>query len=673
MQPHRSWCALAAAVCLAAAWSPSVPASDTFPIAFTQSIPDGRALSDASVRLSLAAHDYREGMRVVTATFPSIEASARVVSSGFACATDPAFDHTGTQLLFSGARQSGDRLQVWHVASAGAEPSRAFQLDADCLRPRFLADRRIAFASNRDSTYEEHGGAFALSIYAAGVDRQSITRLTHNPSSEFDPVVLPDGRILFSSWQHVGNYYWPSGNVALLLTNSDGTGVFPLTGNHREPRLKRRAAFVPPDRIVFVQADETSDLGTGALVATSLNDAFAPYSTLVSARDYEVHSAAPLSDGRLVVSAKPTNRANATFALYTWSEGGLTPLYDDAQMDELMPAVGAAVPAPERRISTVDPDKAFGHLTILNVFETDRENAVPLSADTVAAVRVIEGMPLRDQHDGATPFVSVPGRDGEPLANPAGATGYIPGRILGEIPPAADGSVHMKVPADRPLRIQLIDRDGFAVMNERAWFWVRPGERRLCIGCHENRELSAYNVAPLAAKRTPTDLTEPHDWRTVTFQQDIAPILAANCALSGCHVPPTPTAMLNMSTTALAGNEEAPLSGRFHPAYVNLLTRQKNKPFSVGGRRVHPGNARQSPMLWMLYGRPLGPQYKPAPFDRPMVEAHPGPMLPETQLELIRTWIDLGAVYDDNGNGNRWNENLHHAQSDAAEKPDGTR
>jgi hypothetical protein len=212
----------------------------------------------------------------------------------------------------------------------------------------------------------------------------------------------------------------------------------------------------------------------------------------------------------------------------------------------------------------------------------------------------------------------------------------------------------LRVPADRPLRLQLIDDQGFAIRNERAWFWVRPNERRVCIGCHENRELSPDNVSPLAARRQPTDLTDPSDWQTVSFRQDIQPILRATCAVSDCHVPPRPTGGLNQSADRLNGDKDALLARRFGPAYANFLASQENKPFSVGGRRVHPGDARSSPMLWMLYGRALAPQYKPAPFERPIVTAHPGPMLPEAQLELIRKWIDLGAQYDDESAPGPW-------------------
>jgi hypothetical protein len=213
------------------------------------------------------------------------------------------------------------------------------------------------------------------------------------------------------------------------------------------------------------------------------------------------------------------------------------------------------------------------------------------------------------------------------------------------VPPAADGSVHLKVPADTPLRLQLVDGDGFARVNERAWFWVRPNERRVCIGCHEDRELSPHNVAALAAGRRPTDLTDPKKWESFSFLDDVQPILDDNCAFSGCHASPRPAAALDLVGSFPGGEPGGPSRAMFVSSYRNLLAPQDGKPLSVGGRIVHPGDARSSPLLWMLYGRPLAPQYAPAPFDRPMATAHPGPMLPESELATFRRWIDLGAVY----------------------------
>jgi hypothetical protein len=239
------------------------------------------------------------------------------------------------------------------------------------------------------------------------------------------------------------------------------------------------------------------------------------------------------------------------------------------------------------------------------------------------------------------------------MVSSSSATGYMPSRILGEVPLAADGSVYLKVPADRPLRLQLVDRRGFAIANERAWFWVRPNERRVCIGCHENRELAPSNSTPLAASRVPTDLTGSDAAMAVTYRAHIQPIVRSTCAVTECHLPPRPTAGMNLAPDELCDKDPA-LAELFGAPYANLLARQDNKPFDVGGRRVHPGDALRSPLLWMLYGRVMGPQYAPAPFDRPISESHPGPMLPEEYLATIRRWVDLGAVYDDGRGSDGW-------------------
>jgi len=49
---------------------------------------------------------------------------------------------------------------------------------------------------------------------------------------------------------------------------------------------------------------------------------------------------------------------------------------------------------------------------------------------------------------------------------------------------AADGSVAMVVPADRPLAWQSTAPDGTAVVRERYWISFQPGEIRACDGCH---------------------------------------------------------------------------------------------------------------------------------------------------------------------------------------------
>jgi hypothetical protein len=77
---------------------------------------------------------------------------------------------------------------------------------------------------------------------------------------------------------------------------------------------------------------------------------------------------------------------------------------------------------------------------------------------------------------------------------------------MGTAPVEDDGSFFVRVPADTPLRMQLLNGEGKTLRTMRRWIWVRRGTSRGCIGCHENKELAPENRVPAAILRG-----EPHD------------------------------------------------------------------------------------------------------------------------------------------------------------------
>jgi len=129
---------------------------------------------------------------------------------------------------------------------------------------------------------------------------------------------------------------------------------------------------------------------------------------------------------------------------------------------------------PMGRLSTVDPAKKTGILVCLDA-RRNGESDKPLP---VARVRILSGAP------------------GE-----AGGT-----RSLGEMPVAADGSFLVEVPADVPLGVESLAADGRVLKTLPPWFWVRPGESRGCIGCHEPHGMAPRNQRPLASKAAPVKL-----------------------------------------------------------------------------------------------------------------------------------------------------------------------
>ncbi|MGD8569900.1 MAG: hypothetical protein PVJ39_17570, partial [Gammaproteobacteria bacterium] len=66
--------------------------------------------------------------------------------------------------------------------------------------------------------------------------------------------------------------------------------------------------------------------------------------------------------------------------------------------------------------------------------------------------------------------------------------GYEMREILGYAPVEPDGSVYMEVPANVPFTIQVLDAQGRAFQSHTAWLQVKPGEQRVCNGCHSPRD-----------------------------------------------------------------------------------------------------------------------------------------------------------------------------------------
>jgi hypothetical protein len=82
-----------------------------------------------------------------------------------------------------------------------------------------------------------------------------------------------------------------------------------------------------------------------------------------------------------------------------------------------------------------------------------------------------------------------------------------PLEVLGTAPAQADGSCLAEVPADRALGFEALDAQGRVLRRVAPVVWVRPGENRLCLGCHEPHNRSPRNQRPLAVNHPPARLT----------------------------------------------------------------------------------------------------------------------------------------------------------------------
>ena len=66
--------------------------------------------------------------------------------------------------------------------------------------------------------------------------------------------------------------------------------------------------------------------------------------------------------------------------------------------------------------------------------------------------------------------------------------------IIGYAPIEPDGSVKIKIPADVPLSLSILDKDGRRIsQRHQSWFQVKRGETLECVGCHTHNADQADN------------------------------------------------------------------------------------------------------------------------------------------------------------------------------------
>jgi hypothetical protein len=77
---------------------------------------------------------------------------------------------------------------------------------------------------------------------------------------------------------------------------------------------------------------------------------------------------------------------------------------------------------------------------------------------------------------------------------------------LGIVDVEEDGSFYLKVLADTPFRIKTINQNGEMANGPGSWLYLRPNERRGCVGCHEDNEQIPENRQPFSVKKDPINI-----------------------------------------------------------------------------------------------------------------------------------------------------------------------
>lgn len=274
--------------------------------------------------------------------------------------------------------------------------------------------------------------------------------LTFVPGWYLTDDVLYDGRILFET------------DGDLYTVYPDGTGLETIRCDHGPQRASGHQ--VASGDVIF---------SVGKRLAR-FTPALAVQTDLAQPRLEAAGPGAEISTDRWLI---PLRRSAADpFHLFVWTRtsGHLMDLNPGAAGNAVEPVVVASRVPPREFPSARVPTRKDGNLLCLNA----HESKTPITGD-IATVRVF-------------------------TQDSAGFS-----LLLGETVVEAGGSFYVQVPADRPLRMELMSKSGAVTRAEKNWFWMRPSEQRICVGCHAGPERSPENRVPEILNRTivPVNMT----------------------------------------------------------------------------------------------------------------------------------------------------------------------
>lgn len=261
--------------------------------------------------------------------------------------------------------------------------------------------------------------------------------LTHAPGWYLTDDVLHDDRILFES------------RGELFTVYPDGTGVESLRCDHGPHRSGGRQ--LSSGDVVFAVDGKLARYKSPLAVQQSVTLADQEFAGRI----------AEVTKDEWIVAARP--HWGGMFALYRASlqPPGLTMLDCPNGVNAVEPVLVRERVRPRDFPSGLVESRKTGNLLCLNVRES------------------------MERVEGTIHFVRIYTRDaaGDP-------------KVLGQTAVASDGSFYVEVPADRPIRMEVLDATGRRLAGEEHWFWMRPSEQRICVGCHAGPERAPENKVP---------------------------------------------------------------------------------------------------------------------------------------------------------------------------------
>ncbi|HEY3321495.1 MAG TPA: hypothetical protein VGP72_13590 [Planctomycetota bacterium] len=541
--------------------------------------------------------------------------------------------------------------------TAGTEAGATRQLTDgayDDFSAKFLPSGEIVFISTRRGGFHRCGspGCPVYTLAAMNGDGSGIRMLSHHEVQEWDPAVLPDGRLIYTRWDYVDRH--AVFGQQLWTCRPDGTAPLGYYGNYTlNPVGIWEAQPVPNSRLVMATAAAHHAMTAGSIVLVDVlkgYDGLEPLTRLTpetpfpesefavakkwffKARDGKptdtpenlrwpghcYKSPRPLSEKYFIAAysfdqliGEPSANIPNMFGLYAVDAfGNKELLYRDPEISSLWAMPLRARPKPPALPSPLEAQNeeklpvGEGLFVVQNVYS----GRTDWPAGLVKRLRVVQVLPK-----------STSGKDNPPVGAAAGAPGKA---VLGTVPVEADGSAYFRAPANVPVLFQALDESGQALQVMRSATYLQAGERQQCIGCHEPRQITPEGSKKVAAlERAPSQIEPgPDGSKPFSYPILVQGILDKHCVR--CHDGKHPEAKVS-----LTGEPQ----GKYTVSY-NVLVKTvpyasdtEIKPISRPGQYGAKGSSAMKLLL--------------------DAKGHYEVKLSREEIERVATWMDTNALF----------------------------
>ena len=458
-----------------------------------------------------------------------------------------------------------------------------------------------------------------MMLYEPG--SKNLRRLTFDQDANWNPVIMPNGRVMYTRWEYTDLTHYYSRIV--MHMNPDGTenkalfgsgSMFPNSTFDVQPLPGHSSAFVGiisghhgvarSGRLLLFDPMKSRKGAAGVMqeipyrnrqVVNFIKD------ELVNGVWPQFIKPMPLDDKYFLVSAKLSS--DDLWGIY------LVDVFDNVTCLIKQEGEGFISPIPVRKTPTppIIPDR---------IKLNDREA-------TVFIQDIYEGEGLRNVPRGTVKELRIHAYEYAYVNSPSDhyaqgiQSGWDIKRLMGTVPVEEDGSVIFKIPANTPVSIQPLDEDGAAVQWMRSWFTAMPGEVVSCVGCHEDQNRIAIPKRVIASQKAPVALTKPEGGiRSFTFDLEMQPILDRACV--ACH------------------------TGEGH-AFDMRGGKKDRRGYGTAYLNLHPYIHRQGPEADMIVLQPYEYHANTSELTRLLKKGHYNVKLTDEEWRKIYNWIDYNV------------------------------